>query len=129
MSVKDKHEIYNKNIIEFNELTLCDFFSKLSINDNDNKNNQQTIDKKSSSDTIQSSIQYINDYISISSETHHNFYSITSTETTVSYNENKNINIEEKDKYNHISKNITYPKTNYSWSRLINYLIKKEPYN
>lgn len=108
MSVKIKHDIYNKNILQFNELTLCDFFDKLSINENKDKNNKsnEININNSSLDSIKNNISYTNDYISVSDEKYTDDFSL----------------------------NITYSKTNYSytiynWSSLIKYLIGKEPYN
>ena len=101
MSVRVKHNIYN----QINENTLCDFFSKLTINENKNKNKNNN---DSSLDSIQGSSSYISDYISISSD----------TPSDSSYNDCK----------------LSYSKTNYTfsiynWSGLIKYLTSKEPYN
>lgn len=102
MSVRAKHNIYN----QINENTLCDFFCKLTINENKNDNNNKNYND--SLDSIQGSNSYISDYISISSD----------TPSDSSYNDCK----------------LIYSKTNYTfsiynWSGLIKYLTSKEPYN
>lgn len=101
MSVRAKQNIYN----QINENTLCDFFCKLTINENTNDTKNYN---DSSLDSIQGSTSYISDYISISSD----------TPSDSSYN----------------NCNLSYSKTNYTfsiynWSGLIKYLINKEPYN
>ena len=105
MSIKAKNNLYNKNS-QINEKSLCDFFCKLSINEN--INNKTSI---SSLDTIQDSTNYISDYISVSSD-------------DVEYKINE--------KSSEYQGKLTYSKTNYTfsiynWSGLIKYLIGKEP--
>lgn len=115
MSVKEKHNFYNKNT-PVNEITLCDYFCKLTINDNINI---KRCCNNSSLDSIQDSTTYISDYISISSD--------ISNDNNSYMQYQKSVECETYEK-------IIYSKTNYksfsiyNWNGLINYLISRESY-